>query len=78
MPTWVAKRQRSGSEASVSVSGRHVVWLPDLAYASMERYFAGWCAANDKVADVPAVVKGPSVHVLEMDELVALLEKEDG
>lgn len=52
----VAKRQRSSSEALVSVPARNVVWLPDLAYASMESYDTDCRAANDEVTDVFAAV----------------------
>lgn len=55
----VAKRQRSGSKEMVSVPSHDVVWLPGLAYSSMESGRADWHPANDEVADVPVGRKAP-------------------
>lgn len=78
VPPWVAKRQRSGSEASVSVSGRDVVWLPGLAYTSMESFHVDYRAPNSKKTDVPAEVEVLSVDMPKMDDRGLLLEKDAG
>lgn len=63
-PLPVAKRERSGSEALVSVSGHGLVFLPDLAYASMRSCRMEWHAYNGRTGGVCAALRVLSVDVL--------------
>lgn len=69
-PSRVGKHHRFDSDALVFVRGLDVVWLPDLAYASMESCQTDWLGVNGEIADIPAEVGDPSVDVPVLNDLV--------